>query len=200
MLADKSDYALYIMHMPIPSLHPNAELMAKIFEAGMQMGKNFKNDLFELDTPKLLEEKAKEYIKANNITEFTQADIDKIIALFQEDLINMFASKTIDAQKFKELVASKAIEEKINLMQNIKLLLDNEPNVDMVDTNKQSALHKICQSGNLILFNEILKLNPKINQIDVNGNTPFQYIPASANVPLYITAREYLKSNKIIRN
>ena len=85
-------------------------------------------------------------------------------------------------------------------MQNIKLLLDNEPNVDMVDTNKQSALHKICQSGNLILFNEILKLNPKINQIDVNGNTPFQYIPASANVPLYITAREYLKNNKIIRN
>lgn len=113
MLADKSDYALYIMHMPIPSLHPNAELMAKIFEAGMQMGKNFKNDLFELDTPKLLEEKAKEYIKANNITEFTQADIDKIIASFQEDLINMFASKTENAQKFKELVASKAIEEKI---------------------------------------------------------------------------------------
>ena len=97
-------------------------------------------------------------------------------------------------------LCASSIEEKINLMQNIKLLLDNEPNVDMVDTNKQSALHKICQSGNLILFNEILKLNPKINQIDVNGNTPFQYIPASANVPLYITAREYLKSNKIIRN
>lgn len=113
MLADKSDYALYIMHMPIPSLHPNAELMAKMFEAGMQMGNNFKNDLFELDTPKLLENKAKEYIEANKITEFTQADIDKIIASFQEDLINMFASKTENAQKFKELVASKAIEEKI---------------------------------------------------------------------------------------
>ena len=90
-------------------------------------------------------------------------------------------------------------EEKINLMQNIKLLLDNEPNVDLIDNNKQSVLHKLCQSGNLILFNEILKLNPKINQVDINGNTPFQYIPENANVPMYIAAREYLKNNKIIK-
>lgn len=90
-------------------------------------------------------------------------------------------------------------EKQIALMQNIKLLLDCEPNVDLVDNNKQSALHKICQSGNLILFNEILKLNPKINQVDINGNTPFQYIPTNANVPMYITAREYLKKNNIIK-
>lgn len=91
------------------------------------------------------------------------------------------------------------IEKQIALMQNIKLLLDSEPNVDLVDNNNQSALHKICQSGNLILFNEILKLNPKINQVDINGNTPFQYIPANANIPMYITAREYLKQNNIIK-
>ena len=96
-------------------------------------------------------------------------------------------------------LCTSSTEEKINLMQNIKLLLDNEPNVDLVDSNQQSVLHKICQSGNLILFNEILKLNPKINQVDINGNTPFQYIPANANVPMYITAREYLKNNKIIK-
>ncbi len=91
-------------------------------------------------------------------------------------------------------------EKQIALMQNIKLLLDAEPNVDLIDNNKQSALHKICQSGNLILFNEILKLNPKINQVDINGNTPFQYIPINANIPMYITAREYLKQNNIIKS
>ena len=96
-------------------------------------------------------------------------------------------------------ICANLIDEKINLIQNIKLLLDNNPNVDLTDDNKQSALHKICQSGNLILFNEILKLNPKINQVDINGCTPFEYIPAKANDPMYITAKEYLKSNKIIK-
>ncbi len=96
-------------------------------------------------------------------------------------------------------ICANLIDEKINLIQNIKLLLDNNPNVDLTDDNKQSALHKICQSGNLILFNEILKLNPKINQVDINGCTPFEYIPAKANDPMYITAKEYLKSSKIIK-
>lgn len=113
MLADKSDYALYIMHMPIPSLHPNAELMAKIFEAGMEMGYNFKNDLFEFDTKTMLENMAKEYVEKNKITEFKDSDIEKIVASLQEKILNTFASKTNDAQKFKDLVASKAIEEKV---------------------------------------------------------------------------------------
>ena len=92
-----------------------------------------------------------------------------------------------------------SIEEKIILMQNIKLLLDNAPNVDLTDDNEQSVLHLVCQSGNLILFNELLKLNPKINQIDKNGNTPFEYIPKDVDEAMYITAKEYLKNNKIIK-
>lgn len=90
-------------------------------------------------------------------------------------------------------------EEKINLLQNIKLLLDNNPNVDLADNNKQSALHRICQSGNLILFNEILKLNPKLNQVDTMGKSPFEYIPVEADTPMYMTAEKYLQNNKILK-
>ncbi len=98
-----------------------------------------------------------------------------------------------------EYLCSASIEDRMNLLRNIKLLLSAEPNVDLTDKNKQSALHKVCQSGNLILFNEILKLNPKINQVDILGKTPFEYIPPNANTPMYYTAEEYLKNNKILK-
>ncbi len=90
-------------------------------------------------------------------------------------------------------------EERLNTLQIIKLLLDNNPDIDFTDNNKQSALHKVCQSGNVILLNEILKLNPKINQVDILGNTPFEYIPTGADKPMYLIAEKYLKDNKILK-
>ena len=96
-------------------------------------------------------------------------------------------------------ILANSVEDQINLMQNIKFIFDAKPNIDLTDNNDQNALHKICQSGNLVLFNEILKFNPKINQIDINGKTPFQYIPENAAIPMNITAREYLRINNIIK-
>ncbi len=98
-----------------------------------------------------------------------------------------------------EFICAENLEDKINLLRNIKLILESNPNVDLVDENKQSALHKICESGNLILFNEILKHNPKINQVDITGKTAFEYIPPEANTTMYYIAKEYLKNSKIIK-
>jgi len=98
-----------------------------------------------------------------------------------------------------EFICSENLEDKINILRNIKLILESNPDVDMVDNNNQSALHKICESGNLILFNEILKHNPKINQVDIIGKTAFEYIPPEANATMYYVAKEYLKNSKIIK-
>lgn len=90
-------------------------------------------------------------------------------------------------------------EEKIILMQNIKALLDANPNVDLTDSNKQGALHRICQSGNPILLMEVLRLNPKINQVDSQGYTPFDYIPAETDNPMRQITNKYLEENNVIR-
>jgi len=102
--------------------------------------------------------------------------------------------KALDAYLF-----ANDIKEKVILLQSIKMLLDNDPDVDLADNNKQSALHRVCQSGNLILLNEILRLNPKINQIDVMGRTPFDYIPSESNDPMRIIVEEYLRKNNVLR-
>lgn len=91
------------------------------------------------------------------------------------------------------------IKEKVILLQNIKMLLDNDSNVDLTDNNKQSALHRVCQSGSLILLNEILRLNPKVNQDDVDGNMPFNYIPKESDDPMRVMVEEYLRKNNVIR-
>ena len=90
-------------------------------------------------------------------------------------------------------------EEKILLMQNIKAILDANPNVDLTDINKQGALHRICQSGNPLLLIEILRLNPKINQVDSQGYTPFDYIPIDTDNPMRQIISEYLEENNVIR-
>ena len=90
-------------------------------------------------------------------------------------------------------------EEKITLMQNIKAILDANPNVDLVDSNKQGALHRVCQSGNPLLLMEILRLNPKINQVDSQGYTPFDYIPVDTDNPMRKITNEYLEENNVIR-
>lgn len=111
-LADKKDYALYIMHMPL-DMHPNARIMAQIFEAGMQMGVNFKNDLFEFDGEGLIQKVAEEYKNNNKIVNFSQEDVEKIFKAVDMEIVNIFAGKTSDAKGFKELVMSPAIVEKV---------------------------------------------------------------------------------------
>ena len=97
-LKNKSDYALYIVHLPL-DMHPNARIMAQIFEAGMKMGKNFKNDLFEFDAEKLIDSTAKKYKEdknnaGENAEQFTQEDVNKIFKLVDEAIVEKFANKT----------------------------------------------------------------------------------------------------------
>lgn len=115
-LKNKNDYALYIIHMPL-DMHPNARIMAQIFEAGMKMGKNFKNDLFEFDAEKLIDSTAKKYKENNageNAEQFTQEDVNKIFKLVDEAIVEKFANKTSNPEKFKSLVYSTEIVDIVN--------------------------------------------------------------------------------------
>jgi predicted DsbA family dithiol-disulfide isomerase len=82
---NKKDVAVYFMHFPL-NMHPAAKTKAKIFEAGMKMGYNFAYDLFN-DT---------------NASELGNAE-----------LIEYFANKTKDKDKFIQFVNSKEVEAKI---------------------------------------------------------------------------------------
>ncbi len=109
-LKNKSDYALYIVHLPL-DMHPNAQTMAQVFEAGMKMGFNFKNDLFEADYIKVIETKIEALQKAG--TQLNQETLAKLIDEVNKQIINDFAAKTDNPEKFKSLVASDEIKAKI---------------------------------------------------------------------------------------
>lgn len=109
-LKGKSDYALYMVHLPL-DMHPNAPIMAQVFEAGMQMGFNFKNDLFESDYIKIIEAKLAELQKSG--VQMNQETVTKIVNDVNNQIISDFAAKTDNPDKFKELVNSDEIKAKI---------------------------------------------------------------------------------------
>jgi protein-disulfide isomerase len=83
---NNKDVAIFLMHFPL-NMHPTAKTKAKIFEAGLKMGYNFASELFN-DT--------------------------KLKELDNNGLLDYFAKKIKDSNKFMELVNSKEIENKIN--------------------------------------------------------------------------------------
>lgn len=80
----KKDTDIYFLHYPL-STHKKSLLLAKIFEAGLKVNKNFAEELFSKDWDK-------------------QKD---------EEIIDYFSGLSGAKEKFKQLVASKQIEEKI---------------------------------------------------------------------------------------
>lgn len=109
-LNNRNDYALYIIHLPL-DMHPNAQTMARVFEAGMVMGYNFKNDLFQSDYIETIETKALEMQKKG--IQLNKELVDKLIEEVNTNIINDFAIKTNNADKFKSLVDSKEIKDKV---------------------------------------------------------------------------------------
>ena len=84
-LKNRKDVVVYVIHFPLRGMHPKAELLAKIFEAGISMGKNFGNELYD----------------------------SKIHEMSDIDIINYFAKKSGDDRKFQTLVSSKEIGDKV---------------------------------------------------------------------------------------
>lgn len=84
-LKGRDNVVVYLMHMPLRQIHPKADVLAKVFEAGTLMGHNFANDLYD---------------KSNG--ELSDAQI-----------IEKYAKKSGDSAKFKEHVSSKAVADKI---------------------------------------------------------------------------------------
>lgn len=68
--------------------------------------------------------------------------------------------------------------EKLAVLGNIKFLLENNPDIELLDKNKQTALHSACKTDNSIILSLLLKNDPKINVKDILGNTPMNYIEA----------------------
>jgi glutaredoxin len=96
-LEGRDDYALYMLNLPL-AMHNQSMLRAKVLEAGLKMGKNFSEDLY---------------------------DVNKS----DEELIKYFAEKTGDPEKFKELVNSKEIEDRVKaqMKQAEKLGISSTP-------------------------------------------------------------------------
>lgn len=84
-LKGRGDVVVYIMHFPLRNMHPKAEILAKIFEAGVLMGKNFGNELYD---------------SVNH----NMSDVQ---------LIDKYAAKSGDAKRFKQLVSSKEVADKV---------------------------------------------------------------------------------------
>ncbi|WP_022849694.1 DsbA family protein [Limisalsivibrio acetivorans] len=80
------DVAIYFMHFPL-SFHEKAELYARVFEAGVQTGANFYDELYS--TTKQFDKKP------------------------DEEIIEHFAAKTDNPEKFKELVNSEELKQKV---------------------------------------------------------------------------------------
>lgn len=80
------DVAVYLMHMPL-SFHQKAKLYATIYEAGKMMGKDFADELYATDK--------------------------KVDDMKDEDVVDMFAKKSGNPEKFKGLMKSPSIAGKI---------------------------------------------------------------------------------------
>ena len=66
--------------------------------------------------------------------------------------------------------------EKLCCINNINVLLANGADVNILDDNKQNVLHRVCQSNCLILLSKFLEKDVNINQKDVLGKNPLEYL------------------------
>ncbi len=110
-LKDKKDYALYIMHNPLTEMHPSAQIMAQIYEAGKLLNHDFKDDLFKSDYITELENKAKA-LQDKGVT-LDREKVEKLVEEVNHKIVEDFAAKTTDAAKFKELVNSDEVKSKV---------------------------------------------------------------------------------------
>ncbi|MEC9492661.1 DsbA family protein [Flexistipes sp.] len=79
------DVAIYVAHMPL-KIHDKAVIYAKIFEAGKIMGKNFSDELYS----------------------------GKYDSMTKDKIIETFAEKSGDKKRFKKLLDSEQVQQKLN--------------------------------------------------------------------------------------
>lgn len=119
-LKNRKDTALYIVHMPL-RMHPNAETMAKIFEAGKLMGKNFSEDLFNSDYISVINDKIAEAKTKNKnldekqLNEMMQTFVDTI----NKEIVEEYAAKSGNPVKFKEFFNSDEVNAKLEASKSL---------------------------------------------------------------------------------
>lgn len=108
-LANK-DVALYIIHLPL-GMHPNAETMAKVFEAGSLMGKNFASELFAADYISKIEAKIEDLKKKG--TNVTEANVQAVASVINDEIIQEYAKKSGNVKEFMRHYDSQAVKDKL---------------------------------------------------------------------------------------
>lgn len=109
-LNGRKDVALYIIHLPL-GMHPNAETMAKVFEAGTLMGKNFASDLFAADYISKIEARIEDLKKKG--TEVTEANFRAVAASINDEIIQEYANKSGNKKEFMRHYDSQAVKDKL---------------------------------------------------------------------------------------
>ncbi|BAI80653.1 conserved hypothetical protein [Deferribacter desulfuricans SSM1] len=89
-IKDNKNIALYMLNYPLP-IHKKAMIFAQVFEAGMKMGYNFADDLYS----------------------------GKYDNKQDSEIIDEFAKKTNDPARFKELIKSQEIKDRIERQKKI---------------------------------------------------------------------------------
>lgn len=87
--------------------------------------------------------------------------------------------------------------EKLNCIDNIFALLEFNPDINILDDNKQNVLHRICQSDCVILLSKFLELNSNINQKDVLGKNPIEYLTTDVADKMRTYYENYALSKKL---
>lgn len=116
----------------------------------------------------------------------TIAGIDNPIATECIEKILSFAPKTVNSvNSFQQTLLMIAMDNfdyasdgysKQCITDNIDTILEHNPDINKVDSNKQNVLHKICQLNCLYLLSRFLDLNANINQKDILGKNPVEYL------------------------
>ena len=97
------------------------------------------------------------------------------------------AGQTALMKAIKNLVIARNDDEKFADLAVIKFILDQNPDIEIQDQNKQTAFHLICMTTSVALLDLILSKNPKILLKDVTGKRGVDYFKTDEMRKLYHT-------------
>ena len=90
----------------------------------------------------------------------------------------------------KNLITAKNEDEKSVDLSNIKFILEQNPDVNVQDQNKQTAFHLACMSTSVALLTLLLSKNPNILLKDKLGKRAAEYLKTDAMKEIY---KQYIK-------
>lgn len=94
-------------------------------------------------------------------------------------------------------VTAENVTEKYAVLDNIKVLVDNDVDIQALDENNQNILHRICMGDSVILLAKFLEKNININQKDKLGKNPIEYLSTNLSNKMRSYFEAYVIRHKI---